>query len=64
MIIELNLIRYEEKLEKQETYFQTLQKTLEERFERDKSNLLADRRKRDQEISVMMQQMQLRFQVY
>lgn len=58
------MIRYEEKLEKQEAHFQALQKTFEERFERDKSNLLAEQKKRDQETSAMMQQTQLRFQVY
>ncbi|XP_032686822.1 centrosomal protein of 131 kDa [Odontomachus brunneus] len=56
------MARYEEKLEKQEAHFHTLQSTLAERFERNRSNLLAERKKRDQETSAMMQQTQSRFQ--
>lgn len=55
--------RYEEKLEKQEAHFRTLQSTLAERFERDRSDLLAEQKKREQEASAMLQQTQSRFQV-
>ncbi|XP_019696478.1 centrosomal protein of 131 kDa isoform X2 [Harpegnathos saltator] len=54
--------RYEEKLEKQEAHFRMLQSTFAERFEKDRLNLLAEQKKRDQETSMMMQQTQLRFQ--
>lgn len=61
--MKLHLARYEEKLEKQEAHFHTVQSTLTERFERDRSNLLTEQKKRDQETSAMMQQTQSRFQV-
>lgn len=64
MQLKLNLIRYDEILEKQETHFQTLRKMLAEYSERDKSILLEEQKKRDQETSAMIQQTQLCFQVY
>lgn len=65
LLVKLHFIghRYEEKLEKQEAYFQTLQNTLAENFERDKANLLAEQKKREQETSAIMRQTQLRYQV-
>jgi len=57
------LSRYKEKLEEQEIHFQTQQKTLAEHFEREKSILIAEQKKRDQEANTMMQQTQLHFQV-
>ncbi|KAM0732921.1 Centrosomal protein of 131 kDa [Formica fusca] len=55
-------IRYKEKLEEQEAHYQVQQKTFAEHFEREKSILIAEQKKRDQETSVMMQQTQLHFQ--
>lgn len=57
------MIRYKEKLEEQEAHYQVQQKTFMEHFEREKSILIAEQKKRDQETSVMMQQTQLHFQV-
>lgn len=57
------MIRYKEKLEEQETHYQVQQRTFAEHFEREKSILLEEQKKRDQETSVMMQQTQLHFQV-
>ncbi|KAH0952523.1 hypothetical protein HN011_001814 [Eciton burchellii] len=54
--------RYKEKLEEQEVHFQTQQKTLAEHFEREKSILIAEQKKRDQEADTMMQETQLHFQ--
>ncbi|EZA48105.1 5-azacytidine-induced protein [Ooceraea biroi] len=54
--------RYKEKLEEQEVHFQTQQKTLAEHFEREKSILTAEQKKRDEETSAIMQQTQLHFQ--
>jgi len=58
------LTRYKENLKEQEAHFQTQQKTLMEHFEREKSMLFAEQRKRDQETSVMIQQTELHFQVH
>jgi len=60
---ESHLPRYKEKLEEQEIHFQTQQKTLAEHFEREKSILIAEQKKRNQEANTMMQQTQLHFQV-
>ncbi|XP_025267991.1 centrosomal protein of 131 kDa [Camponotus floridanus] len=54
--------RYKEKLEEQEAHYQAQQKTFTEHFEREKSILIAEQKKRDQETSVMIQQTQLHFQ--
>lgn len=59
----MHLIRYKEKLEEQEAHYQAQQKTFAEHFEREKSTLIAEQKKRDQETSVMIQQTQLHFQV-
>lgn len=56
--------RYKEKLKEQEAHFQTQQNTLAEHFEREKSMLIAEQKRRDKETSAMIQQMQLNFQVY
>ncbi|EFN74317.1 5-azacytidine-induced protein 1 [Camponotus floridanus] len=53
---------YKEKLEEQEAHYQAQQKTFTEHFEREKSILIAEQKKRDQETSVMIQQTQLHFQ--
>lgn len=50
-------------MEKQEAYFRTMQVTLAKNFERDKENLIAEQRKRDEETNAMLRQTQLRFQV-
>lgn len=57
------MIRYKENLEEQEAHFQTQQKTFAEHFEREKSMLIAEQKKRDRETSVIMQQTELHFQV-
>lgn len=57
------LIRYKENLEEQEAHFQTQQKTFVEHFEREKSMLIAEQKKRDRETSIMLQQTELHFQV-
>ncbi|TGZ47548.1 5-azacytidine-induced protein 1, partial [Temnothorax longispinosus] len=54
--------RYKENLEEQEAHFQTQQKTFVEHFEREKSMLVAEQKKRDRETSVMIQQTELHFQ--
>ncbi|XP_011697449.1 PREDICTED: LOW QUALITY PROTEIN: centrosomal protein of 131 kDa-like [Wasmannia auropunctata] len=54
--------RYKEKLEEQEAHFQTQQKTFAEHFEREKSMLIAEQKKRDRETSVIIQQTELHFQ--
>ncbi|XP_039307400.1 centrosomal protein of 131 kDa isoform X1 [Solenopsis invicta] len=54
--------RYKENLEEQETHFQTQQKTFAERFEREKSMLIAEQKKHDRETSVRIQQTELHFQ--
>lgn len=61
--MKLYLARYKEKLEEQETHFQTQQKTLAEHFEKEKSILIAEQKKRDEETSAMMQQTHVHFQV-
>lgn len=62
-IIKLHLARYQEKLEEQEAHFQAQQRTFLEHFEREKSILITEQKKRDEETSTMMQQMQLYLQV-
>lgn len=57
------LNRYKENLEEQDMHFQTQQKTFAEHFEREKSMLIAEQKKRDRETSVMIQQSELHFQV-
>lgn len=59
----LQLIRYKENLEEQEMHFQTQQKTSAEHFEREKSMLIADQKKRDRKTNAMIQQSELHFQV-
>ncbi|XP_011640901.2 LOW QUALITY PROTEIN: centrosomal protein of 131 kDa [Pogonomyrmex barbatus] len=54
--------RYKENLEEQEVHFQMQQKTFTEHFEREKSALIAEQKKRDQETSATIQQMELHFQ--
>lgn len=44
-------------------HFQTQQKTFAEHFEREKSMLIAEQKKRDRETSAMIQQTELHFQV-
>ncbi|XP_018317390.1 centrosomal protein of 131 kDa [Mycetomoellerius zeteki] len=54
--------RYKENLEEQEAHFQIQQKTFAEHFEEEKSMLIAEQKKRDQETSVMIQRTELHFQ--
>ncbi|KAL0122899.1 hypothetical protein PUN28_007525 [Cardiocondyla obscurior] len=54
--------RYKENLEEQEAHFQAQQKTFAEHFEREKSMLIAEQKKRDRETSMLLQQMELHFQ--
>lgn len=57
------MTRYKENLEEQEAHFQIQQKTFAEHFEEEKSMLIAEQKKRDQETSVMIQRTELHFQV-